>query len=140
MRRLNVSLSALGLATVALAWAQTSLRPGQYEITSEIRMPGEPSATKQVELDCVSAEDAANVEEALLDLASVDELCEASNVQSSPGKMTFETSCDGIVTHADITYTSESIDFVITLTIDGETATSTSHAKWVGATCTTDDD
>lgn len=136
-RLLQVSLPVVALFTAAVIWAQTSLRPGQYEIVSEIRMPGEPTATHHTDLECVTAEDAADVESALLDLAS-DDMCEASNVVSRPGKMTFDTNCDGIATHADIDYTSESIRFVLTMTIDGQTATSTSEAKWVGAMCTVD--
>lgn len=136
-RLLKVSLPVVALITAAVIGAQTLLRPGQYEIVSEIRMPGEPTATHDTDLECVTAEDAADVEAALLDLVS-DDTCEASNVVSSPGKMTFDTNCDGIASHGDIDYTSESIKFVITMTIDGQTATSTSEAKWVGATCSVD--
>jgi hypothetical protein len=63
-----------------------------------------------------------------------------SNVESSPGKMTFDSDCEGIVSQVEITFTAELIGVVLTMTVDGRTATSTSQAKWIGATCAAEDE
>ena len=123
----------------ALAWAQASVRPGQYEITGEVRMPGEAAATEYTELDCISEEEASDLQSTLLELVSED-TCGVSNIESSPGEMSFDSNCEGIVSHAEITFTEEAISFVLTMTFDGQTSTSTSQAKWIGATCAANDE
>jgi hypothetical protein len=63
-----------------------------------------------------------------------------SNVESSPGKMTFDSDCEGIVSHVEITFSAETIALVLTMTIEGQTTTSTAQAKWIGATCAAEDE
>jgi hypothetical protein len=139
MRTLKISLLAGALVAAALAWAQSSVRPGQYEVVSEIRLPGESAATQYTDSDCITPEEAEDLQSALLELVSED-TCGVSNVESSPGKMSFDTDCEGIVSHAEVTFNEETINVVFTMTVNGQTATSTSEAKWIGATCAADDE
>jgi hypothetical protein len=139
MRFSKIALLAVALVAAALASAQSSVRPGQYEVTASMRMPGEASATEYTELDCISEEEASDLQSTLLELVSED-TCGASNIESSPGKLSFDSDCEGILSHADITFTEETISFVLTVTANGQTSTSTSHAKWIGATCAADDE
>jgi hypothetical protein len=139
MRLTKILLAGATLVVAVLAWAQSSVRPGQYEVTSETRIPGEPTATQSTDLDCITAEEAEDLQGTLLELVSED-TCGVSNVESSPGKMAFDSDCDGIVSHVEITFSAETIALVLTMTIEGQTTTSTSQAKWIGATCAAEDE
>jgi hypothetical protein len=139
MRLSKILLPVATLVAAALAWAQSSVRPGQYEVVSQLRMPGEAAATKYTDTDCITPEEADDLQSTLLELVSED-TCGVSNIESTPGKMTFDTDCEGIVTHAEITFTEETIGVVLEMTVDGQSSTSTSEAKWVSATCTAEDE
>jgi hypothetical protein len=127
------------LVAAGLAWAQSSVRPGQYEVVSKLRLPGETTATEYADTDCITPEEAEDLQSALLELVSED-TCGVSNIESTPGKMTFDTDCEGIVSHAEITFTEKKINVVVTMSVDGQTGTSTSEAKWTGATCAAEDE
>jgi hypothetical protein len=139
MRLAKILVPVATLVAAALAWAQSSVRPGQYEVTSETRIPGEATATQSTDLDCITPEEAEDLQATLVELVSED-TCGVSNVESSPGKMTFDSDCEGIVSHVEITFSAETIALVLTMTIEGQTTTSTAQAKWIGATCAAEDE
>jgi hypothetical protein len=139
MRLSEILLPGAALVAAGLAWAQASVRPGQYEVVSKLRLPGETTATEYTDTDCITPEEAEDLQSALVELVSED-TCGVSNVESTPGKMTFDTDCEGIVSHAEITFSEKAINVVVTMTVDGQTGTSTSQAKWKSATCATEDE
>jgi hypothetical protein len=139
MQLSKVSLSAAILVSAGLAWAQSSIRPGQYEVISKIRLPGETTATEYTDVECITPEEAADFQSAMLEIISED-ACGVSNVESSPGRMTFDADCDGVVSHAEIVFTEETIDVAFTMTVNGQTTTSDSRFKWIGETCAANDE
>jgi hypothetical protein len=139
MRVLKILLQAATLVSVGLAWAQSSIRPGEYEVISEIRLPGETTATEYTDVECITPEEAADFQSAMLEVISED-ACGVSNVESSPGRMTFDADCDGVVSHAEIVFTEETIDVAFTMTVNGQTTTSDSQFKWIGQTCSANDE
>jgi hypothetical protein len=139
MRLAKILLAGATLVAAALALAQSSVRPGRYEVTSETRIPGEPTATQSTDFDYITPEEAEDLQATLVELVSED-TCGLSNVDSSPGKMAFDSDCEGVVSHVEITFSAETIDLLLTMTIEGQTTTSTAQAKWIGPTCAAEDE
>jgi hypothetical protein len=130
--------AVLALAATA-AWAQLALRPGKYNVTMELTLPGAP-ANSQEDTDCLSAEDAKDLVKAMMRELSSEQSCSASNVKTAGKKLTFDASCNmqGNVVSAstELTINNEtSYDAVMKVNAAGVSTLLKLKGQWAGATC-----
>ena len=104
MRRATVCKTAASIALLAapLAWAQISLEPGQYELTTEVRVPGSGQTMKTTAIDCLSDAEARDFQ-GLMIRKSEEASCQVSNLtKTAADKITFDTNCAGSGTTAHV--------------------------------------
>jgi hypothetical protein len=127
---------ATGLAATAIAWAQMSLEPGEYELKSEIRVPGSAQAMNTTAKDCLSPTEARNFQDVMIERAEA-ESCKVSNLQMAADRITFDTVCEigGSRTTAssDLTFGRDWYTAVVTTELNGDVTTSRVSAKRVAA-------
>src|SRR5687767_11298406 len=92
VNKLLAAGSLLALVTTA-AWAQLALRPGKYNVTMNLTLPGAPSSSTQEDTDCLSAADAKDLVKAMMRELSDEPSCTASNVKTAGSKLTFDAAC-----------------------------------------------
>lgn len=132
-------LALLGLVALPLALhAQTvDLRPGSYEVTGEMEMPGMPmKLPPQKLMTCITAEDLKDLSGALRDQKEM-KGCKVSNYKVSGRTVTFDEACetDGRKTTGttEITAAGDSFTKVTKAkTGDGRVITFKSNGKRVG--------
>ncbi len=136
MRTLR-TLAVLGLVAFALPlFAQTvNLRPGKYEVTAEMDMPG-MKMPPQKDVQCITAEDLKDLSKAMIDPEEAKN-CKVSNYKVSGNKVTFDTTCeeDGMkmTSTAELTYTRESYTGIMKSKDDkGRVITIRTTAKRIG--------
>jgi Protein of unknown function (DUF3617) len=141
-----LAAAVTALASTAAAWAQTvSVRPGRYETTVEMQMPGTPAPMKMKNFDCLSAEEAGDLVKAMnQELAKQGQTCKLANMKMSPGKVTYDATCDleagSATATSEMVYSAETFSLAVTMKMpNGATMTMKSNGKWVGATCQKDD-
>ena len=144
MIRAALPFSVVVLVSAILAQAQAiSIRPGRYETTAEIPMPGGKAPMKTTGFDCITPEEGRDLLQAMLKQAATDGSCTLSNVTRAGNKVTFDTVCkvDGIVNTArtEMTVGADSFTFTATMNIDGKAAVTRASAKWVAAACKPED-
>jgi hypothetical protein len=132
--------SLLALAASAV-WAQLALRPGQYNVTMELTLPGAPASVPQQDTDCLSPDDAKDLVKAMLRELSTEQSCSASNVKATGNTLTFDAACtvEGNVVSANTELTIESdtsYAAVMQVRAAGVSTTLRITGEWVGATCT----
>jgi hypothetical protein len=132
--------SLLGLAAAA-AWAQLALRPGQYNVTMELTLPGAPTPDAQQDTDCLSPDDAKDLVKAMMRELAAEQSCAASNVATTGNTLKFDATCtvDGNVVSANTELTVKSdtsYSAVMQVNAAGVSTTLKLAGQWVGATCT----
>ncbi len=132
--------SLLALVATA-AWAQLALRPGKYNVTLELTLPGAPISSTQEDTDCLSAEDAKDLVKAMMRELSAEQTCTASNVKTAGSKLTFDAACtiQGNVVSANTELTIKSdtaYDATMKINAAGVSTTLKIAGQWAGATCT----
>jgi hypothetical protein len=137
--KILVALLLLALAATA-AWAQLALRPGKYNVTMELTLPGAPISNTQEDTDCLSADDAKDLVKAMMRELTSEQSCTASNVKTAGNKLTFDASCtmQGAVVSANTELTIKSdtsYAAVMKLSGAGMNTTLKISGEWAGATC-----
>jgi hypothetical protein len=136
-RLATASLVAVGAAT---AWAQLALRPGKYDVTLEVSLPGAPLPMSQHDVDCLSPEDAKDLVKAMLRELATAQSCSANNIETAGNKLTFDAACvvEGaqvkssteLTLRSDTAYTA-----VMTVATPGVNTIMKITGKWVGESC-----
>ena len=129
MKELAV-LAGVLLPVAALA-ADKSMKPGLYDYTVKMEMPGMPfEMPPQAFQSCVKQED---VDKGKQYQTQRDQDCEVKNLKQSTGKASFDIACkDGTTGHADYTFTGTSMTGKQVLTREGTPMTMNMSAKRVG--------
>jgi len=140
IKKIIAAGSLLALVATA-AWAQLALRPGKYNVTMQMALPGSPLSNTQEDTDCLSPEDAKDLVKAMLRELSSESSCSASNVKTTGNKLTFDAACtmQGNVVSAstELTINSEtSYVAVMKVNAAGMNTAMTITGKWASATCT----
>ena len=122
-----------GVATT-LAWAQSRMRPGQYEITSEMSIGGTAKPALKA-VDCITA-DVLKDQTKLLMQAAEEESCKVSDLVKAGDRTTFTFACkeDGVqfVSRAEMNYGVDSASGVVTTKVEGEVTTTRLSWKRIG--------
>lgn len=130
----------LALAATA-AWAQLSVKPGEYDVSIEMQLPGAPAPQRMQAADCLAAEDAQDLAKAMLRELAGESSCSASNQQTTGNKLSFDVSCalEGRQVKSTIVVTvlsSESYSAVMDVNLEPGVVMSTRMTgKWVSAQC-----
>lgn len=111
--------------------AEETMKPGLYDYTIKMEMPGMPFAMPpQTFQNCVKPED---VEKGEQYQTQRDEDCEVKNMKQSSGKASFDLACkDGTTGHADYAFTDTSMTGKQVITREGAPMTMEMSAKRVG--------
>jgi Protein of unknown function (DUF3617) len=132
-------IAAIVLAGTAVSWAQFALQPGEYELTSEMQLPGSSQTTRTTSVDCLSPAEAQDFQKLMMREFAATGSCEVSNVQTTADRVTFDTTCGSggsrSTGSADITFGVDWYKAVVRQELSGARITSTVNAKRVGATC-----
>lgn len=141
MRTLKLLAPLAVVAMTLLAAAQTvNLRPGKYETTAEMDMPGMKMPPLK-DVQCITAEDLKDLSKAMIEKAMTDPEeainCKVSNYKVTGNKVTFDTTCeeDGmkITSTSELTYTRESYTGIMKSKDDkGRVTTIRTTAKRIG--------
>jgi hypothetical protein len=134
------SLNPLTIATAVLAaagtlaWAQGRMRPGQYEVTTEMSIAGKAKPALKAE-DCIAA-DVLKDHTKLLMQAAEEQNCKVSDLVKAGDRTTFSFACndDGVksVSRAELNYGVDSASGVVTTRIEGEVTTTRLSWKRIG--------
>jgi hypothetical protein len=141
-KRSSVAVSIL-LSTAAIAWAQQfSVRPGEYETTVEMQLPGAPKPMLHKALSCITASDARDVHRTLSKaLAEAQQgQCKISNEKNSASRLDFDMVCvddDGTrsSTRVETTFADAAYEQVAITKMGRDVITMKTKAKWLRATC-----
>jgi Protein of unknown function (DUF3617) len=139
MRKATVcKMASIALTAAPLAWAQISLEPGQYELTTEVQMPGSSQTMKTTAVDCLTPAEARDFQ-ALMIRKSEEASCRVSNLRrTAADKITYDTTCaaSGTTASSELTFGSDWYSAVVRMEMAGTSSTSTVSAKRTSATCT----
>lgn len=126
--RFLVLISAVSFPLAALA---DGMKPGLYDYTVKMEMPGMPFAMPpQTFQNCVKQQD---LDQGKHYQTQRDEDCALKNMKQSPGKASFDLACkDGTTGHADYTFTDTSMTGKQVITREGTPMTMNMSAKRVG--------
>jgi hypothetical protein len=138
-RRATV-IAALGLATAALAWAQNTLRPGQYEMMVEMQLPGAAQPMTMAQMACLTAEEARDFQSLMNQQMGGVEGCTFSDPQTTGNKMTWSTTCDDVTATSELAFLPDGFTVLTRSTVQGTAITANVTAKWLSTTCTVPDD
>ena len=138
-RQLSI-IAAIALASAAIAWSQTSMRPGEYEITVEMQLPGIPGAQKITQMDCLTDEEARDFQSLIMGEMGGVEGCTFSNVETTGNKITWDTACDDVTGDFRAHVRRGRVHRGLEDETRGTEVTATTSGKWIGATCTVPDD
>ncbi|MGH8481637.1 MAG: DUF3617 domain-containing protein [Nevskiaceae bacterium] len=129
MRKLVVL--AMGLLPVVAHAADKGPKPGLYDYTVKMEMPGMPFAMPPQNFQsCVKQED---VDKGKQFQTQRDEDCEVKNMKQSAGKASFDMACkDGTTGHAEYTFTDTSMTGKQVLNREGTAMTMNMSAKRTG--------
>ncbi len=127
-------------AVAAAAWAQLTVKPGEYQVAVELQLPGAPAPNTMQTLDCIAAEDAADLSKAMLRELATEDTCTSSNLQTIGNKMSFDVLCtvegEAVKSTLVVTVTSpESYSAVMDINVEGAVISTRMTGTWVGATC-----
>ena len=129
-----VAIATIAVLTGALVLAQSRLRPGQYELTSEMSSAGKtmPAITAS---ECITAEVLKDQTKLLMSAAD-DQNCKVSDLVKAGDRMTFTFTCneDGVqfVSRAEMNYGVDAYTGVVTTKTEGQVITTRMSAKRVG--------
>jgi hypothetical protein len=135
-RSINLTLLVL-VACIAPAFAQTlTLRPGKYETTAEMDIPGGMKMPPHKDTQCITPEDLKDFSKAFGD-PDFAKTCKVSDYKVSGNKVTFNTDCreDDLVMKGttEMTFTAETFAGFMTMKDNkGRVTTIKTSAKRIG--------
>ena len=129
MRKHTWLLLAAVIPTLALAGG--GMKPGNYEYTTKMEMPGMPFAMPaQTFQHCVTQEDVDKGKQ-YNDQQNKD--CETKNMKQSPGKASFDLACkDGTTGTAEYTFTDSAMTGKTVMRKDGHDMTMNVSSRRTG--------
>jgi hypothetical protein len=128
--------AAVGVLAVSgtLSLAQSRLRPGQYELTTEMTSSGKTMPAIKAQ-ECVTA-DVLKDQTKLLMSAANEQDCKIANLVQTADRMTFTFTCieDGVRfdSNAEMTYGVDAYSGVVTTKTEGEVFTTKMSGKRIG--------
>jgi hypothetical protein len=132
MRRTHWTFVAIAtlLPAAALA-ADTTMKPGMYDYTVKMEMPGMPFAMPPQNIQsCLKQED---VDKGKQYQSQRDQDCEVKNLKQSAGKASFDLACkDGTTARAEYTFTDTSMSGKTVMNRQGQVMNMNMTAKRVG--------
>ncbi len=132
MRRTHWTLLAIAiLLPAATLAADKTMKPGMYDYTVKMEMPGMPFAMPPQNMQsCLKQED---VDKGKQYQSQRDQDCEVKNMKQSAGKASFDMACkDGTTAHAEYTFTDTSMTGKTVMNRQGQAMTMNMTAKRVG--------
>lgn len=147
LKTVSITASTIAASYAAIAWADLSLRPGLYETTAEMQFPGNPSAMRISDTDCITPEEAAQDLHSLL-LGAIaedgDDSCAVSNYRANADKLSFDMVCDAedgrITSTFEMKVEPNGYSAVGKSAFDGQVLTITMSATRIGGTCTNEEE
>jgi hypothetical protein len=133
-------LGAAALAACTLALAQTSVRPGQYQMTVEMQMPGTPQPMTTTLMDCISPDEAANFVELMREEMVSVEGCTLSEPSVAGSKISWDTTCAGVSAKSELTFTDDGFTGTVRSVVDGKVIIANMQARRLSATCNAESD
>jgi Protein of unknown function (DUF3617) len=148
--RASTFLMAVALLNSASAWAQVTIRPGQYEFTIDMKMAVPKEAQKAVldaagfnrqqkRLECITPDQAKQAKDDVVKFAQREmdvSSCTMSNVKSSATTLTFNMTCKednvAMTGTAEFTFAGDSFTSLGTMKSPEGTSTVKTVAKRVG--------
>jgi len=124
---------AVGLASVAALAADKGMKPGLYDYTVKMEMPGMPFAMPAQNFqNCVKQEDVDKGEQ-YKQHDDRNKQCETKNLKQEAGKASFDIACkDGTTGHADYTFDGNSMTGKTVMNHDGHPMIMNMSAKRSG--------
>lgn len=131
----------LGIAagSAALALAQ-ELRPGEYEMTVEITLPGAAQPLKATANECLTPDQVVDIQTVLREQMGADEDCTYSEPVKTGNTLKWTTMCDDLEATTELTFTADGFMGTVLTTVEGQEFPAKMTAKRIAATCTPDDD
>jgi hypothetical protein len=133
--RRKIELATILFAVAAIVWAQTAMRAGQYEVTTEIALPGAPPM-KATELKCLSAEEARDAQKMIAEMLASEEGCAISNITNAGNKLTWDTACDGATASSELTFAADGFKGIVKTIVEGMVITADLSGRRVAEACT----
>lgn len=133
---LRIVVAALAFA--APAWAQFSLKPGLYEMTMEMAMPGAPSPLTMSQTDCLTPEHVVDFIALIREQMNDDDSCSFSEPATRGNTVAWESDCDEGSAKSEMTFTADGFIGKVLITAAGEEIPSTLTGRRIAATCTPD--
>ncbi len=131
---LPITIAAIVVTASALLFAQSRLRPGQYEMTSEMTSAGKAMPAMKVS-ECITAEVLKDQTKLLMSAAD-DQSCKVSDLVKAGDRMTFTFTCkeDGVefVSRAEMNYGVDAYSGVVTTKTEGQVITTKISGKRIG--------
>ena len=128
----HAMLALLGLAAALPALAADGMKPGNYEYTTKMEMPGMPFAMPPMTSQhCLKQEDIDKNKQYDSDKSKD---CEVKNLKQAPGKTTFDMACkDGTTGNAEYNVTDNGMTGKTNMkTKEGQAMTMNITAKRLG--------
>lgn len=128
--KVPASLCALLLPAAALA-AGSGMKPGQYEYTMKMDMPGMPVAMPPMTVQhCLTQ---ADLDQGRQYENRQHQDCEVKNLRQSPGKASMDLACkDGTTGRGEYTFGNDSMTGKTTMTRDGQAMVMNMTARRTG--------
>lgn len=108
MTRATFAIGVVVMCTATATLAQTvNLKPGQYEVTTEMSFPGMklPPQTRQ---ECIPSSDFKEIARKLMDLNNVNSDCKTSEPKLTANTVTFTRTCSNGVWSSELIYAGDS--------------------------------
>ena len=129
-----IAIVTIAVLTSVLVLAQSRLRPGQYEMTSEMSSAGKTMPAIKAS-ECITAEVLKDQTKLLMSAAD-DQNCKVSDLVKAGDRMTFTFTCieDGVqfVSRAEMNYGVDAYTGVVTTKTEGQVITTRMSGKRVG--------
>jgi hypothetical protein len=126
--------AALVVIHGVLAVAQSRMRPGQYELTTDMTIAGKRAPTMTTS-DCITADVLKDAPKLVIEAAQ-DQNCTISDLVRAADRMTFNFTCteDGVryVSRTEMTFGTDSYSAAVTTTAEGQTTITTMKARRTG--------
>ena len=136
--RASIAVVAFALTSLGFMGAQqVNLRPGLYEVTTEVSMGRGMAPITQKSTDCVAAEDVKDFTKAMLrEMGNEAANCKIADLKSTGDKLTFTLNCksgaDQMSSANEITFTGDSFTTLTSTTMKGNAISSKQSGKRIG--------
>lgn len=100
-------VAAVGLA-VSVAAQTVNLRPGNYEVTMEMDMPGMPKMPPRKHEQCIASNDLKDLTSGLTALDKTNPDCKMSELKNAGNKVSFMRTCKNGTWTSEMTYSGDS--------------------------------